>query len=502
MAKKKSAIKSPKSQEMKIEMWPIGRITRYSRNPRINDPAVAVVRKSIEAYGFRQPIVVDRKGVIVIGDTRYKASLELGLPAVPVHVAGDLAPAKIKALRIMDNKSHEASVWDTDLLVGEIEALKALDFDLFLTGFNADELAVLETGAVEACVPPTREEAAKGLAERFVVPPFSVLDSRQGYWQERKRAWLALGISGPESRENIKTAGSLSGTVPGYYSKKAACEARLGRKLSNHEFETEYLAAYLPRHSQIACTVSGGILSIFDPVLCEIVYRWFCPATGCILDPFAGGPVRGIVAAFLGHKYTGIELRGDQVGVNRANAKEIGVKPEPLWIAGDGAEAERLAPGHYDLIFSCPPYYDREVYSDMPGELSALPGYKEFLAAYYKIIVACLHMLKPNRFAVFVVGDIRDKRGFCRHFVSDTIAAFEAAGAGLYNEAVLVTCPGSLPVRAAFGFPRGRKLGRSHQNVLVFYKGKPRAIATEFPEVEVGELRELQTEQDHDGTGR
>jgi len=416
--------------------------------------------------------------------------------------------------------------------------------------------------------------------------------------------------------------------------------------------------------------------SVFDPVLSELIYRWFCPLGGKILDPFAGGSVRGIVAGYLGFGYVGIELRPEQVD---ANERQLGILDKPIvkeastgnvritisskwanhlfnctpeyikkhcrgrccqgsdkilisllpmeaeaqegdghktengllladpgtgkcphklpnglcavhgtalkpfgciaspftlnsgntliirnryammkchgqgkpayetfrasldlilgydkaesvckklaagsgdikveitretydsiryldgvkhafplssrqklpaWIIGDSYNVQELARGEYDLIFSCPPYYDLETYSDLPGELSALGTYEDFIKAYRHIVEASVAMLKPDRFACFVVGDIRDKTGFYRNFVSDTIAAFQAAGAMLYNEAILITAVGSLPVRVNSQFQAFRKLGKTHQNVLIFYKGDPKQIRG-FGEVEVGDI--------------
>ena len=126
-----------------------------------------------------------------------------------------------------------------------------------------------------------------------------------------------------------------------------------------------------------------------------------------------------------------------------------------------------------DFVFSCPHYGDLEVYSENPLDLSTMSR-AGFLAAYRAIIAAAVGKLKPDRFACFVVGDYRDKRGFYCNFVSETIGAFEAAGARLYNEAILVTAAGSLPIRAGKQFASTRKLGKTHQNVLVFLKGDPR----------------------------
>jgi len=246
-------------------------------------------------------------------------------------------------------------------------------------------------------------------------------------------------------------------------------------------------ASGTPRRDEVSLKLqetSTGT-SIFDPVLCELAYTWFCPPSGKALDPFAGGSVRGIVAAVLGRGYTGVELRPEQVEANRLQAQEIGV--EPVWIVGNSLHVKDLAAGEYDFIFSCPPYYDLEVYSDLDGELSARATYADFLADYRAIVRLCVGLLRQDRFACFVVGDIRDKRGYYRNFVSDTIAAFQDAGAMLYNEAVLVTAVGSLPIRAGKQFVSGRKLGKTHQNVLVFVKGDWRKATEACGPVDVGD---------------
>ncbi len=128
---------------MLVEMRPIETIRPYANNPRLNDAAVDAVAASIQAYGFRQPIVVDEDGVIVVGHTRYKAALKLALREVPVHVATGLTPAQRKAYRIADNQTATLSGWDDAKLLEELTALQQMDFDLDLTGFSADELSCL-----------------------------------------------------------------------------------------------------------------------------------------------------------------------------------------------------------------------------------------------------------------------------------------------------------------------------------------------------------------------
>ena len=128
---------------MKIEQWKLADVKPYEHNPRINDAAVDVVAASIREFGFRQPIVVDEEGVIIVGHTRFKAAQELGLEEVPVHVAQGLTPAQVKAYRLADNKTGELAEWDYDLLPIELADLQGMDFDLDLIGFSSGDLAKL-----------------------------------------------------------------------------------------------------------------------------------------------------------------------------------------------------------------------------------------------------------------------------------------------------------------------------------------------------------------------
>jgi hypothetical protein len=282
----------------------------------------------------------------------------------------------------------------------------------------------------EPIAPPSRGV----VSDRFLFPPFSVFDARQGDWQERKRAWAGFGIKGEVGRD-----------AP---------------------------AIHCPTTSEQGPMPDAEYTSIFDPTLCELLYRWFTPSNGLVLDPFAGGSVRGIVAGCLGRRYWGSELRPEQVEANREQAEIIAPEIVPEWIIGD---ANKLVPGAplADFVFSCPPYGDLEIYSDDPADLSNM-GWDDFLHAYRKIIAISVERLKSDRFAAFVVGDFRDKRGLYRNFVGETVSAFLNAGASLYNEAILVTSVGSASMRVTKQFEASRKFAKTHQNVLVFCKGDPR----------------------------
>lgn len=139
---------------MKVETVLIGQVTPYVRNPRKNEAAVAKVAASIKEFGWRQPIVVDEKGVIIAGHTRLLAAQRLGLAEVPVHVAIGLSEAQVKAYRLMDNRSGQEAEWDENLLSLEFADLKEMKFDLELTGFEQDEIASMFGGGTEGLTDP------------------------------------------------------------------------------------------------------------------------------------------------------------------------------------------------------------------------------------------------------------------------------------------------------------------------------------------------------------
>ena len=295
----------------------------------------------------------------------------------------------------------------------------------------------------------TKEENLdKTLLDKFLIPPFSVFDCRQGYWQSRKRIWLSLGI-----------------------------KSELGR--DSKCFHMEDWAKQKGKTS----LMGASDISIFDPVLCEVCYKWFNIEHGHILDPFAGGSVRGIIAHKLGFTYTGFDLRKEQVLANIENAQELNV--EPKWIEDDSKNIPNyIADNSVDMIFTCPPYFDLEVYSDNPNDLSTM-SYEKFGQVYQEIIKNCSKALKTNRFAIFVVGDIRDKKGFMVSLRDLTIQCFEKCGIKLYNEVILLSGMASASLRAETPFKVNRKLTKIHQNVLIFYKGEPNEIRQNFKELDL-----------------
>ena len=280
------------------------------------------------------------------------------------------------------------------------------------------------------------------LKSKFIVSPFSILDMASGDWQNRKNRWKKLGIKGEVGRDSKAI---ISGT-DNYRTIKDKAE------YDNRE----------------------NYVSIFDPVLCEIMYRWFVPAEGSILDPFAGGSVRGIVSSFLDYNYTGVELRDEQVYSNMGQAEEIVPNNLPEYLIGDSNKVLETIDRKFDFLFSCPPYYDLEIYSDYDGDLSNMTH--ENFEIYYESIIkkSCL-LLKDNCFACFVVGNVRDNNGFMKDLVGLTVRIFEKYGLQFYNDIVLRQPIASASMRADKNM-KYRKTVKVHQNVLVFCKGNPKKV--------------------------
>ncbi|MBW2674812.1 MAG: hypothetical protein JRD89_15600, partial [Deltaproteobacteria bacterium] len=243
---------------------------------------------------------------------------------------GAKVPVKYVDLSIEEEKLALASY---DFITGEAVVDEKM-MRLILSEVEEEYPDMMLISDIEgSMIEPTNEVLMNTgiLQARFLVPPFSVLDCRQGYWRNRKKEWLSLGIQsevgrGPKSIEYDKDIApsenaynhedgliyhSDSGRDPRYYEMKRATELKLGREISTEEFQTYY---YKPGSS-----LSGS--SIFDPVLAEISYKWYCPPGGKILDPFAGGSVRGIVAAYLGYEYHGNDLSARQIAANRLQAE-------------------------------------------------------------------------------------------------------------------------------------------------------------------------------------
>lgn len=429
---------------MKIEIVNIHDLIPYGNNAKEHPKEqIEQIKKSIIDFNNNDPIAIDENNVIIEGHGRYEALKELGYEQVECIRLDHLNDDQKKAYRLVHNKLTMNSDFNFDLLEEELKTINDIDmgfFDFDLSMFDEIEKEI-------------KEEANKKLTDEFLIPPISVFDTRQGYWQERKRAWKDIGISSEVGRDEALLGSGLK---------------LLANKLGSK-------------------TLTGT--SIFDPVLCEIIYKWFNVHQGNIFDCFAGGSVRGIVAEKLGYKYTGIDLRKEQVEANILNANELNLNP--TWICDDSLNADLYVEDNsVDLLFSCPPYADLEVYSDDERDISNM-DYEQFKEVYKKIIDIACRKVKDDRFAVFVVGDVRDKKGYYRNFVDYTKECFNNNGFMTYNEIILLEQLGTIPMRARLVFKK-RKVAKAHQNILIFYKGDINNIPCNYSNIEVGQIEDTQ----------
>lgn len=710
---------------------PIKALTRFPGNARRGD--VDRIRESIRRNGQYRSLVVRDTGdelVILAGNHTHDAIKAEGHDTARCEII-TCDDAAARRINLADNKLAELGVYDHDALA---ELLSYLDGDYVGTGYSDADVEALIT-------PPDvpgdgdsadTSEARKSLAERFGVPPFTVLDARQGYWQDRKAAWLALGIASGSGRERELIGGFANA-------------AALQVKYDGRTIDTDQAWAGT---------------SIFDPVLCELLIRWYSAPGQRVLDPFAGGSVRGIVSTRLGRDYTGVDLRPEQIEANEAqlavvgtglvaahrpdytpnltpvevhagirvkrddawsrggatgaksrtmfalaeaagsagiitagarrspqieraalvaqalgiscrvhvpdgaDTAEIGVclaagaevirhpagrlsvlrarhrddadkhpdwlavpfgmgldayaddvatqaanlpgditrivvpagsgmtlagilrgldragrttpilavslghdpaeyldrfapdnwrsrielvtstvpfdddapntilgelhldpmyeakclpflhpgdllwcvgirdsapqnptpgagpaeTPTPRWIVGDSRNIRDLidADDRYDLMLTCPPYFDLEVYSDDPADLSRAGDYRGFLQSYEGCLAAATDRMRPDAFAAIVTGPVRDRKGYIQDLPSDTTRIMESLGWRLYQDAVLLTTVATAAIRAARSFAL-RKLTRTHQAVAVYHRGDINAVRN-WPPVEVGDV--------------
>lgn len=484
--------------DQKIKLISLDEIKPYDSNARTHsDEQVDQICASMEKFGWTNPILIDEDSGIIAGHGRLMAARKLNLLKVPTITLTGLSEADRRAYIIADNKLALNAGWDLELLTTELTDLNLEGFDLAFTGFSEEELDEL-LGPLDL---DGSDGAGSGaLADRFMLAPFSVLNAREGWWQDRKRAWVDVGINSELGRGDNALGFSETAKIATYKGKKGKT---FGKGLTSGTGSYEK-----SKHGKCLETGIGDKYgreemtgtSIFDPVLCEIAYRWFSPQGGNVLDPFAGGSVRGIVAGKLGRQYFGVDLRGEQIDANNQQWEELiddqqltqhEKAIEPIWVCGDSRDiGEHYEGQEADLIFSCPPYADLEVYSDDPADISTL-GYDEFKEVYFDIIAKSAALLKPDRFACFVVGEVRGKGGAYYNFVGDTVEAFKAAGLDFYNEAILVTAVGSLPIRAGKQFSTSRKLGKTHQNILVFCKGDPKKATEACGEIDFSALEDM-----------
>lgn len=435
---------------MQIVNINIDTIKEYENNTKIHtDEQIEQIMTSIERYGNNDPIAIDENNVIIEGHGRYLALKRLGVEEVPVIKLEHLTEEQKREYILVHNKLTMNTGFDMQKLQAELETIEFdmsnFDFDIFKDdSWETEKVSenINESNVMQEKYPDGKSGS---LVEDFIVPPVNIFDTRIGYWVERKRKWRELIKDNGESRNHVNLINNITGS-----------------------FEE---------------------VSLLDPVLSEIVVKWFSPKQqgNKIFDCFAGDTIFGFVSSYLKNEFTGIELREEQAALNQARCNDFNLNAK--YICDDGRNIDKhLEENSQDLLFSCPPYFDLEVYSDKENDASNQSSYEEFYAILDDAFKKSVKLLKDDRFAVIVVGDVRDKKtGAYYGFVDDVKKTMKEAGLHFYNDIVLINSYGTAGLRARGCF-KTRKTVNVKQNVLVFYKGNPKNIKDTFEDVEVIEI--------------
>ena len=417
-----------------------------------------LLEKSVNKVGIIESITVSNDDKIISGNARHEViGKNFEKEALVIETDGT-QPIVIKRTDIESNTKefYEASI------LANTTSKKNIDFDMEVIDILVDEfdIDVVDLGVdivdysdgeneITSEIEDKEIKAIQRLTDKFIVPPFSILDTRQGYWQERKKYWRELIGDNGESR--FESMGAFN---PDYKKEK--------------NLKTGFESV-------------GQNVSLLDPVLSELVNLWFGLPNSNTFDCFAGDSVFGYVSSYLGNNFTGIELRQEQADLNNKRVKGFQSK----YICDDGQNVlNHIEENSQDLLFSCPPYFDLEVYSDLPNDASNQKEYSYFLKILDNAFTDAIKCLKDNRFAVITVGDVRDKKGFYYRFVDDIKDIFKRNNVLLYNELILIEQIGTKAMTVSKSM-QNRKIGKTHQNVLVFFKGNPKEIKNIFPKIEI-----------------
>lgn len=285
------------------------------------------------------------------------------------------------------------------------------------------------------------------LADKFIIPPFSIFNSDSNEWQKKKKIWNNIINDKAQARAN-----------------KLRC------------YGNEKALSFMSIRNDTSNT------SVLDPVMSEIILEWFTLPNYKVYDPFAGDAIFGTVSSYKNRLFTGIELREEQCIFN--NNIVSAITDKSIYICDDANNIDNhISDNSQDFLFSCPPYADLEVYSDNPFDLSNM-SYEKFFTTIEIVLKKCFNKLKENRFACIVIGEVRDeKTGFYIGLVPKIINIMQSVGFGYYNEIILKTPIGNLHMRAGRYMNHNRKVGKQHQNILIFYKGNTHNIKKHFPKL-------------------
>ena len=429
------------SDNIQIEQVKIDNLIPYINNSRTHGPIqVAQVAASISEFGFTNPVLIDSKNGIIAGHGRVMAAQKLNLDQVPCIRLSGLSDIQKKAYIIADNQLALNADWNLEALQLEVEALAEADFDIDMLGFDDEFLISLLDDEEEQ--DPYSDGETGSMAENFGQPPFSVLDTRKGDWTERKKQWRNKINDDGQSREGV--LGGLGSFNTG------------GRNMPT--------------------------VSLLDPVMAELMVSWFGKRDGLAFDPFAGDTVFGFVAGYLGMAFKGIELREEQARLNQERCDKAELNCQYFNDSSENMD-KYIDDESVDFVFSCPPYADLEKYSDDERDLSNM-SHSDFFTIYKTILQKTFSKLKNNRFACIVMGEVRGKDGNYIGTIPKTIDIMESSGYQFYNEIVLVNSAGTLPLRAGKAMRASRKIGKMHQNIMIFVKGDPKIAAAELGDIQ------------------
>jgi DNA modification methylase len=278
-----TSVRRPIPGDMKVEIWPIENLIPYARNPRhIPQIAVNKVAASIREFGFRQPIVVDHKGVIIVGHVRLLAAQQLELTNVPVHVATELTVAQVNAYRLADNRTNEEATWDMEALALELASLKLDEFDLDLTGFNLDEIDELLAEKTEGL---TDDDAAPALPEFAFTEPGDlwILGNHRLLCGDSTSIHQVERLMAGEKADLVFTDPPYNVDYEGYTEEKLKIQ---GDKMTPEQFQqflnsvfSSYIWALKPGGSMYVCHPSswqrefqGALESSDFEVRCQIIW--------------------------------------------------------------------------------------------------------------------------------------------------------------------------------------------------------------------------------------
>jgi len=430
--------------KMRIQGLPtklIGEFENFQGNLKsLKERDMEKLKKSMLRNGFNAPIFCwAGHDYILDGHQRIKAIDELLHEGHTLQGGPKLPYVGIEA----DNEQQAAEMVLTyNSQYGHMSNKSLLEFvETFQINLpELPEFITLSDVFIEKFVFNAEGEGVSGSLKRdYIMPPFSVLDTRQADWQHRKGHWNNLMQDREKTREGVLKYSTVSSL--------------------KDQFQ-------------------GGT-SLFDPVLAEVLFKWFLPKGGTILNLFAGDMEPNIVAGAKNLNMIGIELREEQVEHTISQLKNLGFHSVKLICDDVLNQNKHIEKNSIDLLFSCPPYYDLEKYSDNPKDISNMED-QEFEKVIRQSIHDGVRNLKENRFAVFVVSEVRNKAGYFRKFIPKIIKDFEDAGAFYYNEIILINAIGTLPIRTRKFWEASRKVGRTHQNILVFYKGDTEKIRETF----------------------